>query len=150
MGYHGAFAIRPQQTDLNTKSNNQPALDARQSLVGSLDIGSCAHQPVLYLLMTAAASIEAKPVCTFSNGQYIEEFVPSAMARRYIEPVGAQPRRMRWLLQLHSPLHTGQVHSSFSATSRMFSPYRMNKQSPQSTPCISANWVHHMLCSRFK
>ena len=61
------------------------------------------------------------------------------MARRYRVPVGAQPLRMRWLLQLHRPLHTGQVHSCFFSTSRMFSPYRMNRQSPHNTPCNQCN-----------
>ncbi len=87
--------MRPQQTDLSAKSNSQPALDAKQSLAGSLDAGSCAHQPVLYLLMTAAASIEAKTVCTFSNGTTVHRASGSPTPADAVVAAVAQPSAHR-------------------------------------------------------
>jgi hypothetical protein len=62
--------------------------------------------------------------------------VPSAMARRYMEPVGPQPRRTRWMEQLHRSRQGGHTQGPLASTSRMFSPYLMNRQSPQKTPCV--------------
>ena len=84
--------MRPQQTDLNAKSNNRSALDARQALLGSLNIGGCAHQPMLYLLlMTAAASIGAETVCTFSNGTAVHRASGSPTPADAVVAAVAQP-----------------------------------------------------------
>ena len=58
----------------------------------------------------------------------------SKAAHRYIEPVGAQPALARWKEQLQMSRQQGQTQFGFSATSSMFSPYRMYRQSPQSWP----------------
>lgn len=57
-----------------------------------------------------------------------------AGAYRYMVPVGAQPRRERCAEQLQRSRQQGQTQSSVALASSTFSPYRMNRQSPQSWP----------------
>ena len=64
------------------------------------------------------------------------------MARRYIEPVGGHPFFCLQKLQLHRSRHDGHRHAASRATSSTFSPYRMNRQSPQNCPRAAPHAPH--------
>lgn len=59
-----------------------------------------------------------------------------------MEPVGDQPRRLRWIEQLHRSRQQGHVQDGSARASFTFSPYRMKRQSPQNWPWRDSQLEH--------
>ena len=96
------------------------------------------------------ASKHCPASCTLLTAflQQLEQTIssPSCRARGYRAPVGAQPFLIRQKEQLQMSRHLGHCQSGLLATSSTFSPYRMNRQSPQNWPCRSAMAVSATQC----